>query len=254
MSDIPAQRLLEQLRRTELEQVRAHFVPGARVLDFGGGSGFQAAIIASWGCDVSSIDIAGRPPEPKRYFDVIDYDGTTIPFADATFDVVFSSNVLEHVAHLPRLLGELRRVMKPAGTAIHVLPSPAWRFWTIVTHYPFLVKVALGLQQLPGSAPGADTSAAVQQMGMGTAVRRALYPNAHGEYPGALAELYYFAARRWRRVFEKHGFAVIERRSNELFCTGHTVLPGMSIEQRHKLARSLGSSCNIFFLHVGPDA
>ena len=248
MSELPAQRLLEQLRRNELEQVRVHFAPGMRVLDFGGGSGFQAAIMASWGCNVSSIDIAGRPPEPTRYFDVIDYDGATIPFADATFDIVFSSNVLEHVRDLPRVLGEIRRVMKPGGSAIHVLPSPAWRFWTILPHYPFLAKVALGMQQLPGSAPGAQTTSAVQRMGIANALRRALYPNAHGEYPGALAELYFFTARRWRRVFEQQGFTVTDRRSNQLFCTGHTVLPSMSIAQRQKLAGALGSSCNIFFL------
>jgi SAM-dependent methyltransferase len=242
----PAGGLLEQLRATELEQCRHSFRPGMRVLDFGGGSGFQAGIMASWGCDVTSIDLAGRAPAPHTYFPVQDYDGRRIPFADGAFDVVFSSNVLEHIAVLPPVLAELRRVMKPDGSAIHVLPSPAWRFWTSMTHYPFLLKVLLGMQRGPGGGAGD----AVRRVGLGGALRRALYPNAHGEYPGALAELYYFSRRRWRRVFEAHGFVVEGERSNGLFCTGHTLAPGLSLERRRRLARRLGSSCHVFVLHA----
>jgi len=49
--------------------------------------------------------------------------GETMPFPDGTFDVVFSTNVLEHVQDLNAVLGETVRVLKPGGYAQHVVPN-----------------------------------------------------------------------------------------------------------------------------------
>jgi len=43
------------------------------------------------------------------------FDGKRIPYSDATFDIVFSRQVFEHV-HYPReLLADVRRVLRPGG-------------------------------------------------------------------------------------------------------------------------------------------
>jgi SAM-dependent methyltransferase len=54
----------------------------------------------------------------------VDYraDIQQLPFADARYDFVFASHVLEHVADDARALAEIRRVLKPGGVA--VLPVP----------------------------------------------------------------------------------------------------------------------------------
>ena len=119
--------LLEKLRRAEIESVREWFRPGTRVLEIGGGSGWQASLIASWGCEVVSIDVADRPAPPVQYFPVQTYDGEHIPFPDDSFDLVVSSNVLEHVRALVPLLAETRRVLRPGGQAVHILPSSSRR-------------------------------------------------------------------------------------------------------------------------------
>jgi hypothetical protein len=56
-------------------------------------------MLASWGYDVVSIDIARRPSTApfgfrQQYFPVREYDGKHFPFADEEFDVVFSSHML----------------------------------------------------------------------------------------------------------------------------------------------------------------
>ena len=71
---------------------------------------------------------------------IVDYDGKQIPLASDTVDVVFSSNVLEQVPDVEGPLGEMKRVLVPGGLAIHVLPTPAWRYWTTLTHYPWVAK------------------------------------------------------------------------------------------------------------------
>ena len=49
--------------------------------------------------------------------------GEAIPFPDEHFDVVYSSNVLEHVNEPPKVIGEIIRVLKPGGHAQIVVPN-----------------------------------------------------------------------------------------------------------------------------------
>ena len=55
-----------------------------------------------------------------------------LPFADATYDFVFASHVLEHIPDDGKALSEIRRILKPNGIAI--LPVPIYGVKTI--EYP----------------------------------------------------------------------------------------------------------------------
>ena len=50
-------------------------------------------------------------------------DGYQLPFADASFEVVLLVAVLEHTREPWRILGEARRVLRPRGRAIMVVPN-----------------------------------------------------------------------------------------------------------------------------------
>ncbi|MEW6095315.1 MAG: class I SAM-dependent methyltransferase [bacterium] len=54
--------------------------------------------------------------------------GENLPFEDATFDVVFSVNVLEHVQHPNMVISEAIRVLKPGGYIYFVIPNYG-SFW-----------------------------------------------------------------------------------------------------------------------------
>jgi SAM-dependent methyltransferase len=255
MADCAAEGPLEVIRRTELSRVREWFSPGMRVLEIGGGNGYQAAIIAAWGCRIASIDIASRPTPATLYYPIITYDGHNIPFASSSFDRVFSSSVLEHVRHLPALLSEIRRVLKPNGLAIHILPTPSRRFWTSVAHYGYLLLYILRHQPKSLRVERPPTaSTLIQRRGVMYLLRRALFAGPHGEYPSAISELYYFSKRRWFRVFETNGFEVQHYDTNGLFYTGYLLFEGQSVASMQALARYLGSSCHIFVTRAIPVA
>jgi len=240
---------LQQLRRSEIETVKKWFRPGMRVLEIGGGSGYQARLMASYGCEVSSIDLVDRKKPQKLHFPVQGYDGQHIPFEAASFDLVFSSNVLEHVKNLPNLLEEMRRVLKADGTMVHILPSSTWRFWTSLAHYLY-VPLFLLRQRRPSDesvqSPVRDLKARYSFFFL---IKNALVSGPHGEYSSALSELYYFSRGRWRRLFKKNHCEILAFLQNGLFYTGYGLFPSLSLAIRKKLARFLGASCHIFVLH-----
>jgi len=52
-------------------------------------------------------------------------DGQALPFADASFDAVIATEVIEHVRYPYRLLREIRRVTKPTGRVLLSTPNVA---------------------------------------------------------------------------------------------------------------------------------
>jgi SAM-dependent methyltransferase len=240
---------LERLRRAEFQAAQRWLTPGARLLELGGGSGYQARLLADHGCLVTSLDLPDRPQPVEPFYPVHVYDGRHIPFPDASFDLIFSSNVLEHVGHLPALLAEQRRVLAPGGRAIHLLPSATWRTWTYAAHYVYLAKCLLGLQRpIPGMLTVTRPAQAIGKRGLATTIKKALFEGPHGVYPNAPSELYYFSRFRWSRLFKANRFRIRAATSNHLFYTGYALLPGLPIPTRQRLSSILGASCHLFVL------
>lgn len=246
---------LIDVRGEEFNRIRRLFQPGMRVLEIGGGTGYQASLIASTGVAVESIDVAEALPGVEIHFPVHIYDGTTLPFPDDYFDVVFSSNVLEHIPDLETTFSEVQRVMKPDGRAIHILPTPSWRAWTSLSHYVHIARRIVGLvggrhRSVENTPVGIGNP--TRAHGMWNAVKRILRDGPHGEYPSAISELWYFSRRRWLKLFQKSGFELVEDRPSGIFYTGYGVFPSLSIGKRRKLARILGSATRVFILRKAP--
>lgn len=224
---------IDAIRAIELEAVLPHLAPGARILEIGAGSGRQALELSRRGFDVSAIDLVSSDYAAHRLFPVVDYDGLTIPFEDATFDLVYSSNVLEHVPDLPRMHGEIRRVLKPGGACIHILPTHSWRFWTSAAAIPAALLALV---------PGRGRRGVMELRRVASAAIKR-----HGERGNVLAELWRFHPRWWRRHFAEHGFELIEDRPIGLFYTAQEVFgPHLSLDRRRALAETAGSTTHLF--------
>jgi 2-polyprenyl-6-hydroxyphenyl methylase/3-demethylubiquinone-9 3-methyltransferase len=96
---------------------------GKRVLDIGSGGGFLAEEFAKVGCTVTGIDpsapsIAQAQVHAESVGLTITYrvaSGEAIPFGDATFDIVYCCDVLEHVNDPDNVIAETARVLTPGG-------------------------------------------------------------------------------------------------------------------------------------------
>jgi SAM-dependent methyltransferase len=114
-----------QTLRDRWIKIQAAAVPaGARVLDVGAGSCPYRADFPH--CEYRSQDFSGLRGDQLRHGDYgqIDYicDAADIPVADASFDVVLCTEMLEHVAYPERVVKEFARILKPGGRLILTAP------------------------------------------------------------------------------------------------------------------------------------
>jgi SAM-dependent methyltransferase len=91
-----------------------------RVLDLGCGTGSSVDVFRARDPDVEwvGLDVPDSPEARARTRDDArfeTFDGITMPFDDAVFELVYCKQVLEHVRHPEPLLGEVRRVLAPGG-------------------------------------------------------------------------------------------------------------------------------------------
>jgi SAM-dependent methyltransferase len=244
---------LDAIRAAEIDKIASFLPAGARILEIGAGTGKQALELQRRGFEVTAIELADSNYAAHRVFPIQNYDGQTIPLPDASIDVVFSSNTLEHVSDLSWMHAEIRRVLALDGTCIHVLPTHTWRFWTTLTSYIEAIRfsVSSAPQLIPRAPPRAAELQRLREAWYRTARHAAglCLPRRHGERGNVISELWLFHPRWWRRNFEEHGFAIVAHEPMGLFYTGQELLGfRLSLAKRTRLARVLGSSCHLFKL------
>ena len=114
----------EQRRALLLGEAR----PGERVLDLGCGAGHFTAALVRHGCTVIGTDIAERALEraretsPGADLRPMSPDGD-LPLAHGEVDLVWCSEVIEHVPDVGALLTEVRRVLRPGGRLLLTTPA-----------------------------------------------------------------------------------------------------------------------------------
>ena len=105
----------------------AHVRPGDVVLDLGCGAGEFSAALRDAGAQPIAVDVAREalrragervPGLDRRLWP----DGEPLPAGDATVDVVWAGEVVEHVVDVAPWLSEVRRVLRPRGTLLVTTP------------------------------------------------------------------------------------------------------------------------------------
>jgi len=100
-------------------QKNSHFMKG-KMLDFGCGiKPYQSLFQVEQYIGVD-IENKGHSNDISKvdFF----YDGHTLPFADNSFDSVFTSEVLTHIFNIDEIMLELYRVLKPGGCILVTVP------------------------------------------------------------------------------------------------------------------------------------
>jgi ubiquinone/menaquinone biosynthesis C-methylase UbiE len=112
-------------------ELERHWGPGAvdrSILDVGCGTGPMLADLARFG-EVTGVD---DEPEAVEYarargsFELHCAPADALPFADAQYDLLTLLDVIEHIDDDRAALVESRRVLKPGGTVLIMVPAYTW--------------------------------------------------------------------------------------------------------------------------------
>src|ERR1700722_537825 len=87
-------------------------------LDLSAGDGLSSRMLAERGWRVVSTEYRTRKPG----WIAVNLDND-LPFSTARFDLVMMLEVIEHLADIPHMLGEIARVMRPGAVAIVTTPN-----------------------------------------------------------------------------------------------------------------------------------
>jgi len=130
---------------------------GADVLEIGCGTGVHARLLAEAGARLTAVDLTPTAVElTKRRLDlaglqadVREADAESLPFADASFDLVWSWGVIHHSESTDRVLDEIARVLRPGGRlALLVYHRSSITFWVDYVLYRGVVRGGL-LRETP---------------------------------------------------------------------------------------------------------
>lgn len=102
------------------------YLDGATVLEVGCGTGLLQQRAAARADRAVGIDISAGmlSKAQERGLEVVQADATALPFADESFDLVYSFKVLAHVKDIQRALHEIARVTRRGGHMVLEFYNP----------------------------------------------------------------------------------------------------------------------------------
>lgn len=193
-----------RIRDAEWACIRDYLPASGRFLDIGCGAGHNMLKAR----DEHGLDVDGIDPDPgahgvgryekERVASISDSIqqgfAEELPYADAQYDVVFSSHVLEHVQDVRQSLQEMRRVVKPEGIIIIGVPTHWMARRGLLAQWLFTSHIRLyNLFKGDSSKP------------IGLRIKHCFLPASHS-YPLSKTVRYDLAAYRpaeWKRQLEQ---------------------------------------------------
>jgi len=241
--------------------VVSHFRPFGAIrslLEIGCGNGFTASLLSTKAKSAVAFDLPAKDPKSHSIgiavtrrllerlgihnVDIVGGSAEELPFADRSFDMIYSGYMLQYVRKKDRALQEMQRVLEPDGVVITIVPNFIERVVTPVIKYEYVIKRAcarlLALALRKAGASGAPSTGGTPQ-GLGRALSDWLLLRPDGSYKSFMQELVRHTPYAWKGLFERNGFAVIDIFSTELLPLG--VLDVLSAPVRRFASRK--SSC-----------
>lgn len=114
-------------------------LPKGKVLDIGCGDGANAIKLKKMGFNVEGCDISKNAVKKASYKGIfavqVDVNSNKLPFKSSSYDIVWLTDVIEHVFWPEYLISEIFRILKPSGFLYLSTPNISW--WGIRTQILF---------------------------------------------------------------------------------------------------------------------
>ena len=222
----------------------------AKILEIGGGDGYQAYNLSKKGFNVTSIDVSPKSPQ---YYDVKKNDSSTLNFPDGYFDIVYSSSVLPHIEQLTITFDEIKRVLNNNGIIIHILPSSWWTIQTNFWHYFFIPKYlfrSIRKRFFRFNSEKKDVNKIktnFKDLNTSNSNIKKLFLHPLGLNPSFIHEIYYFSKFYWSNLFLQHDFKIVKILHGPYVTSGYGVF-NMKFMKSRKFLNTFFPSLYCFIL------
>ena len=139
------------IRDSEWDQIENYIPKSSKFLDVGCGAGYSLMrACEDLNCSVEGIDADPGSHGVGRFVKYLVNNvpikqgfAEDLPFADNSFDVVYSSHVLEHVNDEVKALDEMKRVLKKDGVLVIGMPTSNMAFLNYFSQFIFTTHIKI---------------------------------------------------------------------------------------------------------------
>lgn len=193
-------------------------------LEIGAGDGFQSQLLSKYIQNLVCTEYYPDSFSKVEKYESIEYkilDATHIreSFSNNEFDIIFSSNVLEHLFQIGKVLDGMYFILKDDGLMIHIMPNRLWKslhllIWYL--KYPKRIKKkyskSIKVNHQNNWKVSGNNPAKQELKQKTTNKNKYLVPKPHGISNNNITEFIVFGKNYWKKLFVNVGFDIVEIR------------------------------------------
>jgi ubiquinone/menaquinone biosynthesis C-methylase UbiE len=242
----------QKIRNEELTTALEAFTDqkNLKILEIGGRDGYQAKLISKKDYDVTSIDI--NPIDPQ-FFPVQKGTISQLKFQENSFDIIYSSNMLQEIQNIEETFKEMKKILKKDGIIIHIVPSCWWSLITNFWHYCFIPKYLIKSNKFQ-KIFHSNIKEIHKERGDEKEIKsskknlKQLFFHPLGVNTSFIHEIFYFSNFYWKKLFTENEFEIIDKKNCPYFYSAYSIFRCRFLKFRKFLASIGITSCYCFIM------
>jgi len=214
-----------RLRKKDIDIAFKEYPPSFfdKGLEIGAGDGFQSQFIKRYVKHLICTEYYKERLREIKHIDGIEYkiaDANYLSdhFNEKEYNLIYSSNVLEHLSKIENVLDSMRRILKDDGIMIHIMPNRLWKILHIAMwylRYPKKIKKKLSRKKTTNKKKRQTLINNPKKVLNNDIIKSKLnkfFPKPHGIEQNNYREFLAFGQRAWKSVFQNAGFEILQIR------------------------------------------
>ena len=217
---------LHRVRREEIEIAFSSFRKKEfqNGLELGSGEGYQSTMLINYCnkliCTELNDDRLMRRNIVVVEYKICDAEKIEIYFDTMKFDLIFSSNMFEHLPNPDLALLGIKKILSKSGIVILIMPSSFWAICHLVLYYPVTIlntirrkifnrkdKIKMKLEKNNVKKSNNLKAERIKRTFFLNFIR---WPYPHGVSKSNFQEIINFNKQSWIKLFIKNGYRIID--------------------------------------------